>query len=414
MTKERLPALRAKRKFLDGAGTSNKSQATEQSSSNPLKRKRPTPSPSVLESASGSDSDDEHASSGNTSSSSDVPSDHPISELRKVPLSKHPECNAPTAIRYEPPPNFSPAKISNVSPSLLNAFNPELLRGKQIWQISVPASVPIDSITSVRMTSVTDGSPILTHDGTEYCLSIQSDGTMEGEMIMLPNAEKNKYLSAKGVKSSRSLRVQEIMRKPRMPLPASDDAMDVEFSAVVHEQPKGLKMRYRPFGDFDSDSEDGGRMQDVQPTRAVFRRPNIPNGTPSVAEEREKSVDKLAKKVRKEERLPVAHQPSPTTMQEDHPTVSQDPPSAGLATHAVAGSNDPTAPLSARKKHRKSERDIFEVASDHGSSRRLPANQPLSSSEKQHETAEEKAKRREERRKRKAMRENVEGTIGVI
>lgn len=408
---ERLQPSKAQYQKPNGKAPSANSHAVKPSSSNPLKRKRPTPPPSVSTSTSGSEHEDELVSSN------DAQSDYSIPTSKTAPSFQRSETIARTPIQYEPPPNFSLATISNVSPTLQNVFSTASLKGKQIWQICIPASVPIDSITSVPVTSVVDGSPILVHDGIEYCLSTRREGEIEGEMVMLPNAEKNRYLAAKEVKISRSLKVHEVPRKPRMSPSRGDDTMAIGSSTGGHEQPKGMKMRYRPFGDYDSDSEDGGRMQGIQHTPVAFQRPNIPNGVPS-ALERGNTVEKTAKKARKEKRQPMLHPTSSKSTQEEPLSTSQGLQPTDPESHAAAGSNDPVPQLSARKKHKKSERDIFEVASDQGSSQQFPASRPSASSsspKKHHETVEEKARRREERRKRKkAMKGEVNGMAGII
>ena len=375
---ERSPLQNGARKPLKKSeGLRKQPQPANPSTSNPLKRKRLSPSTST--STSISEGDDSV-----TSSSESVSSDgQPVLSFQRL------EPSIPQTIPYEPPPGFAPATISNISPSALEAFKPASSNGKQIWQISIPSSVPVDAITSVSLDSILDGSPIFTHSGIDYCLSTQREGLTDGETVLLPDVDKNRYEPAMRLKISRGLRVREVISRPSVSTTANNNVMDIDGEGVMedkHKQPKGLKMRWRPFGDYDGDNEDEGIMQDVQPSSAVFRRPPTPN--PTVPMENQ-------------EQFPAAGQ------------QSFDKSPDGSRKESKQG-NDPAALKSThRRKHKKSGDDIFDIPSSTGSSQHLSASQPsvgLSSPSKQ-ETAEQKARRREERKKRKAEKARSKGDL---
>ena len=378
---------------------------------NPLKRKRP--SPSTSSSRTPSTSPEESVTSGTEDDSGNGAVKRPDKPPRSVSSSSQQgELSAPPSVPYKPPPGSEVARIPDESSSILDAFEPASLQGKQVWQISIPASIPVETITTVPLDSMTDGSPILTHDGIQYTLSLLREGASQSEMILLPDVEKNMYLPLKGAKITRSLRVQEVPRTTG-PRPREDEEiMDVEDDegfANKHKQPKGMKMRYRPFGDYDSDSDDDERMQDVQATRAEFRKPNVPitkghfmNMEPSPGQ----SADQAGRRTsdtsdatpgRKDKTLrsPPKNQPKPV--------AGDDVNMPGETLHAKK----------ARKKHGKSERDIFEIASDVGSSQ-PPTSQTTSSTHTRKETPEEKAQRREERRRRKADQAQMSDAVGDI
>ena len=403
---ESMSASRVEQRKSSGKRLKSISQPVEQSSSNPLKRKRPSPSPSASESASRSETEAENESSSDDSSSSAVRSNQPAPTSQTVPSSQRSQPGLATVSRYKPPPDFAAATVSDVSPQVSGQLSTASLEGKNVWQIAIPASIPLDTITTIPLNSIIDGTPILAHNGTHYSVSTQRDGVMEGEMLLLPDAESNQYRNAKGVKLSQSLRIQEIPNKEGMPPVRDDDVMAVDLPETPTEkrrQPQGIRMRWRPFGDYDGESVSGGEesMQDVQPSRAVFRKPKKPNGVSSDASPR-KPVDESTKRKKKEGRQAVSRGEAVDSPKPQSDDRRRD---TNISDH---GPPPPQPPASSRKKHKNYERDVFEVASDHDSSAQQPSvTQPSTSSaspRKKHETAEEKARRREERKKRKALR----------
>jgi len=75
---------------------------------------------------------------------------------------------------YKPPPGFETASIvAATSSDLADLFAPLYLQGKQLWHITVPSTVPIDSITEVAAESVQNGKSVLSHKGNTVATKLE-------------------------------------------------------------------------------------------------------------------------------------------------------------------------------------------------------------------------------------------------
>ena len=215
--------------------TREKVQTNGLQTTNPLKRKRP--SPSTSSSRTTSTSPEESV----TSETEDEPSNSVPRRSDKSPRpvsssSQQAELGASPPVPYKPPPGFEIARIPDISSPVLAAFEPASLQGKQIWQISVPSSIPVETITTIPSNSMTNGSPILTHNGIQYNLSLQREGVSQSEMILLPDADKNMYVPLKGTRISRSLRIQEVPRTAGLRPRENEEIMNVEDDEGLAER----------------------------------------------------------------------------------------------------------------------------------------------------------------------------------
>lgn len=158
---------------------------------------------------------------------------------------------------YKPPQGFEAAAITlSQSSELANLFSPSSLRGKQIWHISTPSSVPISSIKDLSLEQITNKAVLLSHQGSDYSLIAESLPNNENEILLLPSSEFNDYKPT-DIKPSKILRLQQFKSpisksQPDLPLP---NGVSNRPKKPPRQQPKGLKMRYRPFGDYSSSSE---------------------------------------------------------------------------------------------------------------------------------------------------------------
>ena len=170
-----------------------------------------------------------------------------------------------------PPPGFEAADITSPSSTLEDLISNSNLNGKELWHVIVPAEVPIKSIKKVSLQNVANGHSVLEHDGVHF--GLQSEGTDQGScLLLLPSATHNQYRST-SVGVVKTLRLQQLVD-----LPLKSHRQDVSIDGIiapskvykksVRQQPQGLKMRYRPFGD-ESSSESSHR-------RPEFRTPIIP------------------------------------------------------------------------------------------------------------------------------------------
>ncbi|KAL8866035.1 MAG: hypothetical protein Q9174_006537, partial [Haloplaca sp. 1 TL-2023] len=152
-----------------------------------------------------------------------------------------------------------------------NVLSEDYLRGKQIWHITAPASVPIDTITEVPVQKVATGEAILKHDEDDYGLVAETDATGDRKVLLIPSTDDNRYHVA-GAPITRTLHLQQIVNLPSRSSDntvAGSNERPTSHVKTVRQQPEGLCMRYRPFGDAtSSDSSDGAPEFKVPP---IFR-----------------------------------------------------------------------------------------------------------------------------------------------
>lgn len=176
------------------------------------------------------------------------------------------------------PPGFGPATIIIPSSSkLTNLFSSNSLRTNQFWHVIVPSSVPIHSLREVSTQSVESGSAVFTHEGADYGLVSEVQDQSAKKIILLPSAQANDYKSAV-VGISKTFKLQQLVpdrRHGSSAFKADSTNVTSRYEKPVCQQPKGLKMRYRPFGDTEDTSEQSEfESSSKQSMRAPqFRKP---------------------------------------------------------------------------------------------------------------------------------------------
>ena len=183
-------------------------------------------------------------------------------------------------IIYEPPPGFEPASIV-VQPSseVMSIFSPTNLAGKEIWHIAAPSSVPISTIKELSQQKIESRSSILSYKGSNYGLIPDSS---TNEALLLSSAEDNEYKSH-NVANIKSFHLQQIVSLPYHAIsPAKPSSQSVlppqAYKRPPREQPKGLKMRYQPFGVVELSDDNLPRGEG--PKVPQFRLPSAVEGTP--------------------------------------------------------------------------------------------------------------------------------------
>ncbi|KAL8923324.1 MAG: hypothetical protein Q9208_004724 [Pyrenodesmia sp. 3 TL-2023] len=187
---------------------------------------------------------------------------------------------------YDPPPGFEVATVTSSS-KIQDIFSRENLQGKQMWHITFPASVPIDLIKEVPIQKVASGDPILSYKDAEYGLVAEADVDGVEKVLLVPAMNDNSYKPA-SAKIARTLHLQQIVKLPSRPDRLAESVNGVTETAKTHvktirQQPEGLTMRYRPFGD-ESSSEDSDpapqfRRPPTLPFALSVKKPTpVPNG----------------------------------------------------------------------------------------------------------------------------------------
>ena len=149
---------------------------------------------------------------------------------------------------------------SSTSSTLADLFSPSNLRGNQIWHFTVPGPVPIGLIKKVASQSVQNGASILSHKDTDYGLVREVEGANTKETLLLPFSKSNDYRDV-NIQIARTLHLQQLVQLPNLShrlTGQSDSATKPRRTHIkaVRQQPEGLRMRYRPFGDSESSSSE--------------------------------------------------------------------------------------------------------------------------------------------------------------
>ena len=256
------------------------------------------------------ESEEEHDDDGGSSNdeSSATSEQSSVAKTTKEDITAQAAQIRTSIVSYKPPAGFEKAKIQTSSvQKTTELFTPAKLEGKQIWHITAPSQLPIDSIMEVSATSLKDGSSILSYKNSDYGLVPQA-GKPE-EALLLPATRDNRYQSS-NTPLSRTLHIRQLIRLPNHLSQAetSTNAANQNHTPV-HQQPPGLHMRFQPFGlSSDSDSDSGGVSRAKQPHSILQTEQVVERASPS---KKRKQKDDVLKQPAKS--LPVERKkPMPT------------------------------------------------------------------------------------------------------
>ncbi|ERF74110.1 hypothetical protein EPUS_06379 [Endocarpon pusillum Z07020] len=134
-----------------------------------------------------------------------------------------------------------------------------VLTGKQIWHITAPTSIPLNSIEDFDVDVVRSGRPILTYDSRQYGLAF---GDKDSQHLLLPGKVGGSSYKRSRVHVSKSYHLREIPNQSQSTsskaVQSTEDsvffAKEQPLARPPREQPKMLRMRYKPFGTDDSPS----------------------------------------------------------------------------------------------------------------------------------------------------------------
>ncbi|KAK4946337.1 hypothetical protein LTR10_014535 [Elasticomyces elasticus] len=185
---------------------------------------------------------------------------------------------------YKAPSGYEPVTVTASDYAADTATLFENLTGKQIWHISVPDTVSIDSIKELDIQAVLKGEPIVSKNGVDYNMQPVPP---RNETVLLPPGTKSNYKQC-ATKIERSFHLREMIKKSK-----SQEQTPVIFTAtatgkpkVVRKQPEGLKMRYTPYGapPLQEDAED------VEMDDAFQIPPEVPEPSPKKKSKRSKET----------------------------------------------------------------------------------------------------------------------------
>ncbi|KAI1210237.1 DNA-directed RNA polymerase I subunit RPA34.5-domain-containing protein [Annulohypoxylon truncatum] len=148
--------------------------------------------------------------------------------------------------------NFVLRKASSDNPAkeVADFFNNTNLEGKQVWYFTAPASLPITVLKDMEidLSKATTGEALLSHQGDEYGLDLESHATSTQIQLLIPSQGGDKYAALnRGIDSTVHLRrIAKFGPGGAVSATATDDYAAIP--KAIREQPQGLKPRFTPIG----------------------------------------------------------------------------------------------------------------------------------------------------------------------
>ncbi|KAE8147556.1 DNA-directed RNA polymerase I subunit RPA34.5-domain-containing protein [Aspergillus avenaceus] len=215
-------------------------------------------SPEVSKKQEAESSSDSSSDSDNESSASEEQSKQ--SKAKKVSFQAQP---------YKPPSGFKAAK-KQTPPSSANLLND--LRGKQVFHITAPSSLPLSKVKEVSWGKVLQGQPVLKHEGVHYGIPVESigQGDQGNKTLVLYDSKSQTYYTTAN-SNIQSYHIQELINLPERS-EDNDPALEAAKEQIKppRKQPKHLKMRFRPVGSEQGPAEtigsDSEESEEEQPT----------------------------------------------------------------------------------------------------------------------------------------------------
>lgn len=264
---------------------------------------------------------------------------------------------------FSPPAGYKSVPISRQNTSTTSSLLSNTA-SKQIWHITAPSTVPLSTLKSFSLASLTTHAPILTHNGTSYALTEEPTQT-DQKRLALPSSSSGSY-SAHDTAISRTLHLHQTVNLLHLSAAQSNPTTGSNAAAAVHKpavrapraQPKGLKMRYKPpgFGDADpgqigsgSDSDSSDiEMADATTTSAITTPGfKVPKGVEKRKREIETTPRKEKKRRKEKESADVVVE-TPSTAEKKAAREAEE--------KLVAGTITETKEEKARKKEEKKKR----------------------------------------------------------
>ncbi|KAK6443626.1 hypothetical protein LTR95_000453 [Oleoguttula sp. CCFEE 5521] len=220
-----------------------------------------------------------------SSSSEDGAADDP-EVLPDAPPQKKSRTEAQTTATPSLPtqPFIAPPGYTRVVTLPSSSIPQSSLAGKQVWHITAPSHLPVSALTEASFEAIEKGTPVLTHKSARYSLTPLPSAT--ATTVLLPTSEGYTPLSQP---ITRTLQIREVVELPELSgkqasqMTGSEKAAEMKLPAIskVREQPRGLKMRYRPPGfgkgeagriGSESESEDDEAEGPTTETEKGFRK----------------------------------------------------------------------------------------------------------------------------------------------
>jgi hypothetical protein len=97
---------------------------------------------------------------------------------------------------YTPPSGFE-AKSIDADTKSSKLFIESNIKGKQIWYITAPASVPLSAIEKISLRDIEKGKKVLSHNGNDYSFMQDPAQVKTYSKVLTPNSSDDGYRTSK-------------------------------------------------------------------------------------------------------------------------------------------------------------------------------------------------------------------------
>ncbi|KAI2792941.1 hypothetical protein POX_b02985 [Penicillium oxalicum] len=151
---------------------------------------------------------------------------------------------------YKPPSGFKSAKKQAPPSSGASAILSNL-RGKQVYHITAPSSIPLSKVKEITMSKVLKADSINENDP-------------EGKTLLVYDEASQTYQHK--ADHIQSFHVQELIGLPKEAVESNEAAIETlrHYVKPPRPQPKGMKMRFRPVGSLPSAPETLGASSESE------------------------------------------------------------------------------------------------------------------------------------------------------
>jgi hypothetical protein len=294
-------------------------------------------------------------------------------------------------VEFKPPKGFKPfPPTASPSPDISKLLSN--LQGKHVWHITAPKFLSLDTIGEISLDKAVRGKPILFNDRKGYGLRTRKSEPEDKPKLLLPNKRGNTYqLGQTEISDTFYLEQvadysikEDFEKRSTTPPPRG-----LEWPG--RKIPKGLRMRYGPFGSVDgfpatigssSEESDGEHNRSVKP--------------------RGSQVEKKSKKRKQAEANGHSKdRTEPPPKKSKKSGKSQKPEKSGK-TERLRVDQDEKAPKSKSKSKSKHEPKSAQVDET-----TLPKKSRKDSDKQQAEPSREKKARKDEKKRKKLKKEGI-------
>lgn len=171
---------------------------------------------------------------------------------------------------FKPPSGFKRVKEQSPPSSSVSSLLSNL-QGKQVFHVTAPAFLPLSAVREVSLAKVMRGEPVLNYKGVDYGIPTESQQEHGAQALLLYNKETGTYQSAP-VRNIPSYHVQELVSLPSGSLVPPTAAQE-SSNALPRQQPKHMKMRFRPVGSVYGPPETIGTSSESEAEEPKFKFP---------------------------------------------------------------------------------------------------------------------------------------------